>query len=145
MAEGDITMADGKTPTIELLTSRTSVNGAPSGDAGIALAAFRALFGGRIPDGLPIALKSTAGSGTMTVSARLWIRLGSTLGWFTAGSLNAGSAIAETSADSIQYSEVVDDLDHADRAYIEITAIAGTGTSVGGYLGGRIGPIGGGC
>lgn len=137
MALGTYTQIDGKSFALEILESRTTTNGAPSGDAGVDLAVLRGRFGTRIPDGLSVLVKSTAGSGTMTVTPKLWLRFGTTIGWFVAGALNGGSAIAETGSDSIAYSEIVDDLDNADRAYLEISAIAGTGTSVAGYITGR--------
>jgi len=73
---------------------------------------------------------STAGSGTMTVALKVWLK--TPAGWMVAKALNSGSNIAETSADSIAYSEDVTVIP-AQRIYMEITGIAGTGTAVTGY------------
>lgn len=115
---------------IELLASATATNGAPTAAAGIDANLLRK--GGALPTKLRVAAISSAGSGTMTVALKLWMRLGA-LGWVVAKSLNAGSNIAETGADSIAYSEEVDVANTADRFYLEISAIAGTLTAVTGY------------
>lgn len=122
---------------VELLASAIAANGIPSGaSAGIDANLLRK--GGRIPDKIRVGVKSTAGSGTMTVTLRVWQRSGAI--WFRAKDLNASAtapstavAIAETSADAIQYSEEVCGLAGADRIYLEIVAIAGTSTAVTGY------------
>lgn len=125
-----------ETFTIELLASATAANGAPSGaSAGIDCNALRR---GSIPDAIRVGINSTAGSGTMTVSLRLWQYSGEV--WFVAQALAADPAtpytagtIPETSTDSIAYSEWVYGLSGAARLYLEIVAIAGTDTAVTGY------------
>ena len=139
MALGTETViAAGRAYVVELLASAIAANGVPSSAAGISvnqLANF-----GAVPKPLRCAVKSTAGSGTMTVTILVWIRLGATIGWIVARPFNASSsapqtavAIAETSADSIAYSEVVELTSAADRIYMEVVAIAGTSTAVTGY------------
>jgi hypothetical protein len=122
--------------TIELLASTDATNGAPSGAAGININDLR--IGGRVPDKIRIGIKSTAGSGTMTVTLRLWARCGGD--WLVHHSFAASPtapqtavAIAETSADAIAYSEIVSGLGRASRVYLEVVAIAGTATAVTGY------------
>jgi hypothetical protein len=121
---------------VELLASAVAANGIPTGAAGIATSALGAY--GKIPDKIRVAVASTAGSGTMTVTLRVWLRAANI--WFRAKDLNASSAaphtavaIAETSADAIQYSEEVTGIACADRIFLEIVAIAGTLTAVTGY------------
>ncbi len=139
MALGDKTnTVAGESFVIELLASATSANGLPTGTAGIDCDALRPLSGAPVPDRIRVGVKSTAGSGTMTVTLRVWLRAGGL--WFRAKDFAAAStapqtaiAIAETSADAIQYSENVSGLTGADRIYLEIVAIAGSSTAVTGY------------
>lgn len=138
MALGDITqIIQGTSYKVEILASRTTTNGAPSGaSAGVEIEKLGRL--GRVPEFLRVGVVSTAGSGTMTVTLRVWFYDGSA--WSVAKPLAAAStapqtavAIAETSADSIAYSEVIDCLGVATRIYMEVVAIAGTSTAVTGY------------
>lgn len=126
----------GESWTIELLASAIAANGLPSAGAGIDCNDLR--LSGKIPDKIRVGVNSTAGSGTMTVTLRVWGRAGGI--WFRLKDLNASSAaphtavaIPETSADSIKYSEIVEGVSGCDRLYLEIVAIAGTSTAVTGY------------
>ncbi len=126
----------GDSYTIELLASATATNGVPSGTAGIETNLLR--VAGVLPDSIRIALKSTAGSGTMTVAATLWAYCGGI--WHVAQPLAANPSspytagtIPENSADGISYSEWVFGLSGAARLYLEIVAIAGSSTAVTGY------------
>lgn len=115
---------------VELLASATATNGAPSGaSAGIDANLLR--VGGQLPTSIRVGVKSTAGSGTMTVTLKLWLYAGGA--WFVAQALNGGSAIAETGTDTINFSEAVSVVQGASRLYLEIAAIAGTATAVTGY------------
>jgi hypothetical protein len=121
--------------TVELLASATAVNGIPTASAGIPMTLVNRVG---LKDKIRVAVASTAGSGTMTVTLRVWLKAGGI--WFRAKDLNASSAaphtavaIPETSADAIQYSEEVCGIACADRIYLEIVAIAGTLTAVTGY------------
>ena len=123
---------------IELLASAAATNGIPTTTAGISTDLLRKLSGMPVPDAIRVGVVSTAGSGTMTVTLRLWGRAGGL--WFRLKDLNASSAaphtavaIGETSADAIQYSEEVGGIAGCDRLYLEILAIAGTLTAVTGY------------
>lgn len=142
MALAAVTATRGDAHVVELLASAIAVNGLPTGDAGIALDAGFSSDQARgrrpLPKQIRVAVNSTAGSGTMTVTLRVWGRAGGI--WFRLKDLNASSAaphtavaIPETTADSIKYSEVVECVDGCDRLYLEIVAIAGTSTAVTGY------------
>lgn len=132
MAIGDVTAISPDASAIEVLASVIAANGAPAGAVGVSLNDIRAALGA-LPKKVRAAIVSTAGSGVMTAAARVWLHLGA-IGWVVAATLNAGAAIAETGADTIGYSEIVDAFDTADRVYIEITAIAGTATAVKGLI-----------
>lgn len=123
----------GESFVIELLASTTAANGIPSlATAGINANAIR------FKDRIRVGIRSTAGSGVMTVSARLWAYAGGA--WYVAAVLAAdpsvpqtAGTISETSADAIAWSEEVSGLSGAARLYLEIVAIAGTATAVTGY------------
>lgn len=134
MALGDVTtILAGSSLAIELLASVTATNGVPSTSTdGIDMNLLR--VGGAIPSTVRVGIKSTAGSGTMTVAARVWLYFGSTLGWMVGKTLNGGSNIAETGSDTIGYSEEVTTAYGATRMFLEVTAIAGTSTAVTGYV-----------
>jgi hypothetical protein len=141
MALGDVTER-GYNKTIELLASATATNSAPaSATAGIDMNS--ALTGSRMPPAAGILIKSTAGSGTMTVTLKLWAYNTAAAVWAPCGTgsdgtakgiLNEGSAITEISADLIRHFEVVNLPAVFDRLYLEITAIGGTSTAITAYL-----------
>lgn len=147
MALGTVTY-DGDWVSIEVLASRTSTNGTPtaSASAGILmqdlLDAFD--FNARgMPSDLSLVCVSTAGSATMTVTLKAWMRFG-TLASLTNGAwcpvtINGGSAIAEADTDLIRFAEPLSLSAHADRFYVEVTAIGGTNTAVTCFLRGRRG------
>ncbi len=151
MALGEITTIEGDLVAVEILASATATNSPPaSATAGVSLDAIQAAFGGTIPEDLSIVVTSTAGSGTMTVTLRLWEKFGVLASqanglWCPAGIgadavkgvLNGGAAIGETSADLIRHCEPVSLTAHAQRLYVEITAIGGTSTAVTVFLVGR--------
>jgi hypothetical protein len=138
MALADIvTTVAGQSFAVECLASVTAANGIPSGAAaGIDTNLLR--IKGQMPDKIRMGVKSTAGSGTMTVTLRAWGYAGAI--WFRLKDLNASSAaphtpvaIAETSADAIQYTEEVSGISGCSRIFLEVVAIAGTSTAVTGY------------
>jgi len=140
MAIGDTTTpGDGNTAYIELLASATATNGAPSGASAGMSCDFLRKFG-EIPAACSILIKSTAGSGVMTATLKLWGYDGAT--WYpvgvgadsTKGELNAAAAIGETSADSIRHSEVFNYPGLWVRLYLEILAIGGTNTAITGQI-----------
>ncbi len=141
MAIGATTMSGsgGRSAKVELLASVTAANGAPSGgSAGLATSTLSAL-NAKWHERAKIAVASTAGSGTMTVTLRLWLYTGGT--WFAHQPLNASAtaphtavAVPETGTDAIAYSEDVPGLAMAERLFLEVVAIAGTSTAVTGYV-----------
>ena len=89
-----------------------------------------------------IYVASTAGSGVMTATLRIWGRsdivgIWCPLGTGTAagkGIVNAGVACGETGADLIRHSEVVEGLECVDSVALEITTIGGTATAISAWL-----------
>lgn len=141
MALGDVTVIiPGQLARVELLASVVAANGAPSGgSAGLEINALN-LFG-RIPQQVAVKLKSTAGSGTMTVTGRLWgydgldwNPLGNGSDGTTKGVINSGNAITEVSADKLAHLEPVSLPAFVTRLYFEVTAIGGTSTAVTAYV-----------
>lgn len=120
---------------IQLLDAATATSAVPSA----------ATDGVKLPgltDLATLFLHSTAGSGTMTVTCRLW-GYNAVLGkWYPLGTgtasgkgvINAGAAIDEDIADTIRHCEVVTSLHRIDRVYLQVTAIGGTSTAVSAYL-----------
>lgn len=134
-------MATGERNSVQLLTAATATNSPPSGAAaGVETNDLKFAT-----DGV-ISLRSTAGSGTMTVTCRLWGYEASAAVWFPLGNgtgagkgfLNGGAAITETEADTIAHAQVVYGIGHIDRVYIEITAIGGTSTAISAWLTARV-------
>ncbi len=129
MALGDKTdSVSGESFVVELLASASAVNGIPTGTAGININDLR--IAGEIPATVRVGIKSTLGSGTMTVTARLWQQAGGV--WFASKALNASAAaphtavaIPETSANAIAYSELADIVTGASRLYLELSAAPG--------------------
>lgn len=129
---------------LELLTAATATNSPPSGaTAGVAL---RGQQPGRSrkhrwyhqPSGV-LVLKSTAGSGVMTVTIKMWGYSPHTAAWHPLGSsateadrgkLNDKNAIDEDGADVLTHAEPITGLGAFTRLYAEITAISGTSTAV---------------
>lgn len=141
MAIGDVTqIVPGSLYKVELLASATATNGAPSGgSAGIECNLLNGF--GRIPSTIGVEIVSTAGSGTMTVTARLWgysgnnwFPLGNSSDGTTKGVLNGGNAITECAADILRHMEPVNYPAFLTRLYLEITAIGGTSTAVTGFV-----------
>lgn len=96
-------------------------------------------FHWRLQDSGMLFLKSTAGSGVMTVTPRIWLYSESTHGWHPAGInstmasrglLNDGTAIGEDGADNLTHAEPIQYLSASDFIYAEIVAIGGTATAV---------------
>jgi len=125
---------------ITLLTSATATNSAPSGSsAGVSTNGLKT--GGNIPDTCSVFVKSTAGSGTMTVTIKLfgyvldapisgsWFVLG-TGAVATRGILNEGAAIDEVVPNGLRHVEPLSYCGTFDRLYAEITAIGGSATAV---------------
>lgn len=122
--------------TWRILDARATTNSAPSGSsAGLAIPSADIW---PLPDDVVVLVYSTAGSGTMTATIKLWGYVTAAAMWVplgvgadtTKGTLNAGAAIGETSADVLRHSEIVSGLFGFDRVYAEVVAIGGTSTAV---------------
>jgi hypothetical protein len=129
---------------LELLTAVTAINSPPSGaTAGVSL---RGRQPGRAikfrwhnwPNGV-VLVKSTAGSGTMTVTVKMWGYNADAAKWYPLGSstteadrgkLNNQSTIDEDVSDELVHAEPISGLRAFNRIYAEITAIGGTATAV---------------
>lgn len=75
-----------------------------------------------------ILVRSTAGSDTMTATVKVWGYQPEKARWYVVGTLNGGSAIAETETDEINYSELIVGL----RGFTRLTvsqAVSGTATA----------------
>ena len=88
-------------------------------------------------------LKSTAGSGTMTLEVICWVfsladsewaPLGADVTASKRGMLNGGNAITEVNANSLVHTEYINGLQHYDRVYFQTANIGGTATAVDGWL-----------
>lgn len=110
---------------LTLVSAATSANGAPSG----APTAAQLLLGPCDQVTVLVGGVCTAGQ-TMTCKVKLWAYYPEASAWYAFKALNAGSDIAETSSDVIQYAEAVTGLTKASAVYAEVVAVAGTGTTV---------------
>lgn len=131
----------GERYAVQLLTAATATNSPPSGaSAGVEVNSLK------FPEDGLLVLKSTAGSGTMTVTCRAWGYDLSLAAWFplgtgaaaTKGVINGGDAIGETEADTIAHGEILSGSRHLTRVYLEITAIGGTATAISAWLVARV-------
>lgn len=128
------------TKTEKLLNAATATSAAPTDEA-------LSLTGKPKPQGVDqaeILLYSTAGSGTMEVTVRLWGYVTQGINkWFplstgsgagatgnTSGWLNGGKKIEEIAADRLAHYEKVLALSRFERIYAQVVAIAGTATAV---------------
>lgn len=140
---------------IKLLDGVTATNGVPTaGSATVGFALKSGKDAGGVnrsipPDGqCAIVVESTAGSGTMTATLKLWVYSDAVGEWVPLGTnataadkgkLNEGNAIAEFAAvaDRLLHTELVNGLAHYERVYLEVVAIGGTGTAIDAWLIGR--------
>lgn len=121
---------------VTLLSAATATNSAPSNTTtGVALPF--------VTDYATVLLYSTAGSGTMTVTCKLWGYNLQLAQWFPLGTnatatskglLNEANAITETGTDTIAHAEQIQGLRAFQHVYLEITAIGGTSTAVSAVL-----------
>lgn len=152
MAIGAITTIEGDLTAIEILASAITTNNPPASlTAGVSVDVIKSAFGSIVPDDLSLVVLSTAGSGTMTVTLRLWGKWGTLAGLTSAGAwtplgtgadstkgiINGGVAIGETGSNTIRHAEPVSLTAHMERLYVEITAIGGTDTAITVFLVGR--------
>ena len=130
-----------------LLSSAIATNSPPAGaSAGLAMSIVRAGLGGGLPDQMTLIIRSTAGSGTMTVTCRLWGYYTVAADWFplgtgtgaTSGVINVATALTEAGADVLRHAEPIYTPAHFSRLYLEITAIGGTSTAITAELVGKV-------
>jgi hypothetical protein len=129
----------------KLLSAATAANSAPSAAPGNAAATgfwLKAKGGGSIHPASSVAIiavRSTAGSGTMNVLVKLWGYCEKNSAWEPLGGdpsdalrgvINDGNYIGEDGANTIRHQEVITHLDQLDGIYAEIVDINGTSTAV---------------
>lgn len=103
--------------------------------SGVDMRDLRRDRGTRAPsDKMSVLVASTAGSGTMSATLKMWgfradvgfwLPVGSSVTDANRGVLNAATAIGELAApgDTLRYSDVIDGMWAFERAYLEVTAI----------------------
>lgn len=125
--------------SVQVLTAETGTTAAPSAATdGVETNSLK--VGGNVPDAATIVVQSTAGSGTMTVTLKLWGYDDDSAKWSPVGThstaaskgiLNEGAAIPEGPiADTINHREILRWPGHFDRLDIQVTAIGGSATAV---------------
>ena len=151
--QGTVKIVNNAKRAICLLKDVTATNSPPSGaSAGVAVhqnskeaasTPDRALgFATGVVEKSVIFIASTAGSGVMSVTARLWGYLAALGQWVPIGTgsdslkgvLNGQTAIGETVANGIRHAEPFFLAGHFDRLYLEVTAISGTSTAVDAWI-----------
>lgn len=133
---------------LQLLNAATATNSPPSGaTAGVSL---KGKTHGKPPEyrwnhyptGV-ILVKSTAGSGVMTATLRVWCYSPITAAWHPLGInatmslrgvLDDGTALTEDGADVLVHAERVSGLGAFTSIYLEVVAIGGVSTAVSAYL-----------
>lgn len=129
--------------SVQVLTAETGTTAAPSAATdGVETNSLK--VGGNVPDAATIVVQSTAGSGSMTVTLKLWGYDTDSAKWSPVGTnataankglLNGGAAIPEGPvADTINHRELFFYLGHFDRLFLEVTAIGGTATAVSAWI-----------
>ncbi len=149
-ATGDIKCGDGNSKrAICLLTAQTANNSPPTlvtdgvpnypvrgnynADSGACFTGLSAVWS-------TLAIASSAGSGTMTGTFTLWGYLSGPDTWFpmainaAAATPHTPAAIAETAADQIRFVQVMQNLGHFDRLYLELASVGGTATAFEAWL-----------
>lgn len=116
---------DRSTGLMTLLSEATS-NASPSDKTD-------ATLGAPIPflaDEITVLVHSTAGSGTLTASIRMWGYCAVAARWYNLGLLNGGTDIAESDTDALSHVETLDGMRRFIRLYAEIESLGGTNTAV---------------
>jgi hypothetical protein len=128
---------------VTLVTAATATNGAPTlATDGVDIRKGPAGEKGRglrESDYATLLVYSTAGSGTMTATVKLWGYVPRLTRWFPLGAsttdslrgvVNLATVIGEDGANLIEHSELVQGLSTFTRAYAEIATIGGTATAI---------------
>ena len=123
--------------SIQLLTAAIATNSAPS-------AATDGVTLGDVAhqDDVGLLVASTAGSGTMTCTIRMWGYSAVTSAWHPLGTgtdslkgtINEQTALGETGTNVIRHAEILGGLFAFERMYAEIVAIGGTSTAISVWL-----------
>jgi hypothetical protein len=147
MATGLQSTPDPRIFVIRLLEAATATNGVPSSYAAAGVdvgAILDERYGkGAWPSSCGVAVHTSAGSGTMTATIKLWggvLGIGAAAAGVylsagtgaaaTSGLLNGGAAFDEHASDNINRLDVIDLPGICRKWYAEVTAIGGTGTAV---------------
>ncbi len=144
---GQVKSTKNATRTTCILAATLAANGAPSGaTAGVPVYPDNANYNtdqgicyANQPAGVAVVfVNSTAGSGTMAATLRLWGYHSASACWYpvgtgadaTKGQLNAVASIGESVSDGIRHAESFYLLGLFDRVYLEVMTISGTGTTL---------------
>jgi hypothetical protein len=109
----------------QLLDTVSAANSPPTAATdGVALRDFKTMSSVAL-----VVYGVVTGSQVGTITGRLWLYSGISSRWAPAGTgtasgkglINDGAAIAETGTDVIDHTEVLDNVRHYDRAYLELT------------------------
>lgn len=144
MATGIQNSDSKQTVTIRLVEGATATTSTPTGApsatpaSGTGFDLRKLEWGGLLPDSAEIHVYSTAGSGVMDVTARVWNYALSGAVWAplgtgaaaTKGILNNGAAIGETGSDTIRHSEPLAYIANLDGIAVTIDGINGTDTAI---------------
>lgn len=154
-AVGDVTFDQNASRAVCLMTAQTTTTAVPTlatqGVPSFQIATAAPLGtpkGAFDPARPPLAstlmVSSSAGSGTMTATLRLWGYVAAIGAWVPvssnpnditkSGFIYNGVAIPENTADQISYSETLLNLGHYDRLYLQCSAIGGTATAIEAWL-----------
>ncbi len=124
--------------SVQLLDTQNADMAVPAGGAdGVDLDAIQNQLGTRPARG-SLVINGGCSAGALSGLFRLWLwypEAGNQGEWFpagigadaTKGTVNGGNAIGETVPNGIRHAEPVTDITHATRAYLQLTAGAGTG------------------
>ena len=138
MAAGAVTQDTPRTRSFKLLEAATATNGVPSlVTHGYAVNDY---LKGRIAPGEgSIMIRSTAGSGAMDVTIRIWGYTAALAVWTPLGThatatskgvINEGNAMGEPTTDVLRHAEPIYQFGDFDRLYAEVVSINGTSTAV---------------
>ena len=141
MAAGDVAKYP-RNRTLKLLEAVTAANGVPSlSTHGYSLESV--LLGCEASEAASILIRSTAGSGAMDVTVRIWgyhaapavwMPLGTHATATSKGVINEGNAMGEPTTDVLRHAEPILHYGHFDRLYCEVVSINGSSTAVSVWL-----------
>lgn len=140
---GGTSGSSGAKRSVCLLAAATAANGVPAlATAGVPAyptaamygASTGAFYGGEAPERSTLNVHTTGGS-TPSATFRLWGYSIAAATWYVVKAINAGAAVtAPAGVTDQRYSEVLTDLGHFDRLYLEILTVSGAGTGIEAWL-----------